>query len=39
MSITPERKEALINEHARESGDTGSPELVKLRVGGAPAAG
>ena len=27
MSITPERKEALINEHARESGDTGSPEV------------
>jgi small subunit ribosomal protein S15 len=27
MSITPERKEALITEHARESGDTGSPEV------------
>ncbi|MBZ6378226.1 30S ribosomal protein S15 [Pacificimonas flava] len=27
MSITPERKEALIKEHAREEGDTGSPEV------------
>ena len=27
MSITPERKEALITEHAREKGDTGSPEV------------
>jgi small subunit ribosomal protein S15 len=27
MSITQERKEALINEHGRESGDTGSPEV------------
>lgn len=27
MSITPERKEALIKEHGRESGDTGSPEV------------
>lgn len=27
MSITPERKEALITEHAREQGDTGSPEV------------
>jgi small subunit ribosomal protein S15 len=27
MSITPERKEALIQEHGRESGDTGSPEV------------
>ncbi|GAA0736920.1 30S ribosomal protein S15 [Sphingomonas japonica] len=27
MSITPERKEALITEHARQSGDTGSPEV------------
>jgi small subunit ribosomal protein S15 len=27
MSITPERKEALIQEHARASGDTGSPEV------------
>lgn len=27
MSITQERKEALIKEHARESGDTGSPEV------------
>ena len=27
MSITTERKEALIKEHARGSGDTGSPEV------------
>ncbi|WP_375398880.1 30S ribosomal protein S15 [uncultured Sphingomonas sp.] len=27
MSITPERKEALIKEHARGDGDTGSPEV------------
>ena len=27
MSITQERKEALITEHARASGDTGSPEV------------
>ena len=27
MSITPERKEALIKEHARVEGDTGSPEV------------
>jgi len=27
MSITAERKEALIKEHGRESGDTGSPEV------------
>ncbi|EMD82776.1 30S ribosomal protein S15 [Pacificimonas flava] len=27
MSITAERKEALIKEHAREEGDTGSPEV------------
>ena len=27
MSITQERKEALITEHGRESGDTGSPEV------------
>jgi small subunit ribosomal protein S15 len=27
MSITAERKEALIKEHARVSGDTGSPEV------------
>ncbi|MFV0624835.1 30S ribosomal protein S15 [Sphingomonas sp. ac-8] len=27
MSITQERKEALIKDHARESGDTGSPEV------------
>ena len=27
MSITAERKQALITEHARESGDTGSPEV------------
>ncbi|MBO9715191.1 30S ribosomal protein S15 [Sphingomonas sp.] len=27
MSITQERKEALIQEHARVSGDTGSPEV------------
>jgi small subunit ribosomal protein S15 len=27
MSITPERKEALIQEHARGSGDTGSTEV------------
>ena len=27
MSITPERKEALIKEHARHEGDTGSPEV------------
>ena len=26
MSITAERKEALIKEHGREKGDTGSPE-------------
>ena len=27
MSITAERKAALISEHAREAGDTGSPEV------------
>ena len=27
MSITAERKTALINEHAQKSGDTGSPEV------------
>jgi len=27
MSITPERKAALIKEHARAAGDTGSPEV------------
>ena len=27
MSITPERKEAVIKEHARGEGDTGSPEV------------
>jgi small subunit ribosomal protein S15 len=27
MSITAERKEALIKEHARQDGDTGSPEV------------
>ncbi|MFS2316398.1 30S ribosomal protein S15 [Maricaulis sp. D1M11] len=27
MSITQERKEALIAEHARGTGDTGSPEV------------
>ncbi len=27
MSITAERKEALIREHARGEGDTGSPEV------------
>jgi small subunit ribosomal protein S15 len=27
MSITPERKTALIKEHARHDGDTGSPEV------------
>ena len=27
MSITPERKAALIKEHARNPGDTGSPEV------------
>ena len=27
MSITQERKEALIKEHARDAGDTGSPEV------------
>lgn len=27
MSITTERKEALIKEHARAEGDTGSPEV------------
>ena len=27
MSITTERKEALINEHGRGTGDTGSPEV------------
>ena len=27
MSITAERKQALIKEHAREEGDTGSPEV------------
>ena len=27
MSITPERKEALVKDHARADGDTGSPEV------------
>jgi small subunit ribosomal protein S15 len=27
MSITAERKQALINEHAQKKGDTGSPEV------------
>mgnify|MGYP006184382627 CR=1 FL=1 len=27
MSITPERKSALINEYATKGGDTGSPEV------------
>ena len=27
MSITQERKDALVKEHARVSGDTGSPEV------------
>jgi len=27
MSITPERKAALIKEHAQSEGDTGSPEV------------
>ena len=27
MSITPERKAALINEYAVKPGDTGSPEV------------
>ncbi len=27
MTITAERKQALITEHGRESGDTGSPEV------------
>lgn len=27
MSITAERRSALISEHARQSGDTGSPEV------------
>ena len=27
MSITPERKAALIKEHAQKQGDTGSPEV------------
>ncbi|MEP9402468.1 30S ribosomal protein S15 [Sphingomonas sp. VNH70] len=27
MSITPERRQALISEHARAEGDTGSPEV------------
>ncbi|NNM75793.1 30S ribosomal protein S15 [Sphingomonas sp. ID1715] len=27
MSITAERKQALINDNARNSGDTGSPEV------------
>ncbi len=27
MSITAERKQELITEHAREKGDTGSPEV------------
>lgn len=27
MTITAERKDALIKEHARASGDTGSPEV------------
>ena len=28
MSITAERKEALIKEHAQSKGDTGSPEVL-----------
>ena len=27
MSVTPERKQALIQDNARQSGDTGSPEV------------
>jgi small subunit ribosomal protein S15 len=27
MSITPERKAEVISEHARDKGDTGSPEV------------
>jgi small subunit ribosomal protein S15 len=27
MSITPERKQALIQEHGAKTGDTGSPEV------------
>lgn len=27
MSITPERKDALVKEHGRIAGDTGSPEV------------
>ena len=27
MSITPENRQALIQEHARAEGDTGSPEV------------
>jgi len=27
MSITPERKQALVNEYATKPGDTGSPEV------------
>ena len=27
MSIQPERKQALIKKHARDKGDTGSPEV------------
>jgi small subunit ribosomal protein S15 len=27
MSITPERKQALIGEYAQKAGDTGSPEV------------
>lgn len=27
MSITAERKQEVINDHAREKGDTGSPEV------------
>ncbi len=27
MTITAERKEALVKDHAREAGDTGSPEV------------
>jgi small subunit ribosomal protein S15 len=27
MSITPERKEALVKDHAHAEGDTGSPEV------------
>ena len=27
MSITPERKQALIGEYSRKTGDTGSPEV------------